>query len=178
MLLLATGVSRSLTLLLPAVKQTNKKNGFIIEYTICNFLEIVCCIWIKAINLYIAFVIKFVIVCKMPSFPVFPAFVWHFKASLPLLTPQPLCIPDTQAFSCSCTYGWFTTVTLLLGNHLWFGASDNVYVVEGGAGSFLIMARVECFHTGDTIGIPHEFPEFGKWTAIPLTESVGGSAIG
>lgn len=49
---------------------------------------------------------------------------------------------------------------------------------EGGAGSFLIMARVECFHTGDTIGIPHEFPEFGKWTAIPLTESVGGSAIG
>lgn len=132
MLLLATGVSRSLTLLLPAVKQTNKKNGFIIEYTICNFLEIVCCIWIKAINLYISFVIKFVIVCKMPSFPVFPAFVWHFKASLPSLTPQPLCIPDTQAFSCSRTYGWFTTVTLLLGNHLWFGASDNVYVVGGG----------------------------------------------
>lgn len=65
-------------------------------------------------------------------------------------------------------------MTLLLGNHLWFGASDNVYV----GGGFLIMARVECFHTDDTIGIPHEFPEFGKWTAIPLTESVGGSAIG
>lgn len=154
MLLLATGVSRSLTLLLPAVKQTNKKkNGFIIEYTICNFLEIVCCIWIKAINLYISFVIKFVIVCKMPSFPVFPAFVWHFKASLPSLTPQLLCIPDTQAFSCSRTYGWFTTVTLLLGNHLWFGASDNVYVVGGLLGASSLWQELNVF----TLAIPLVF---------------------
>lgn len=48
---------------------------------------------------------------------------------------------------------------------------------RGVGGVFLIMARVECFHTGITTDSPYEFPEFGKQTARPLTESIGRSAM-
>lgn len=146
--------------------------GFIIECTICNFLEIVCCIWIKAINLYIAFVIKFVIVCKMPSIPSFPCLCLAFQSQPALVDPSATVHPRHTSFLMQSHVWLVYNSDFIAGKPFMVWGFWQCVCGGGGAGSFLIMARVECFHTGDTIGIPHEFPEFGKWTAIPLTESV------
>lgn len=114
--------------------------GFIIECTICNFLEIVCCIWIKAINLYIAFVIKFVIVCKMPSIPSFPCLCLAFQSQPALVDPSATVLPRHTSF--------------LMQSHIWL-----VYNSDFIAGKpFMVWGFWQCVcGRGDW-----ELPHYGK----------------
>lgn len=66
---------------------------------------------------YIVFVIKCVIVFKMPLVPSFPCLCLAFQSQPALLDPSATVQPRHTSFHTHRTYGWFTTMTLLLGNH-------------------------------------------------------------